>query len=118
MINQAIKIDSMHNIFIFLMQYCVHGTTVNECPKFLSASPAKNNHALLVHDPNSCSPSLTIPLSLDGVTSYFKAQCPSLAEYKDKKYPSITSHPQVPCGTPVLPCTPPKRTAWLTTGDA
>ncbi len=41
MINQAIKIDSMHNILICPMQCCVHGTTVNECPKFLSASPAE-----------------------------------------------------------------------------
>ncbi len=87
MINQAIKINSMHNILICPMQCRVHGTTVNECPKFLSASPAEDNHALLVHDPDSCSPPLTIMLSLDSITSYFKARCPSLLEYEDKNIP-------------------------------
>ncbi len=87
MINQAIKIDSMHNILICPMQCCVHGTIVNECPKFLSASPAEDDHALLVHDPDGCSPPLTIPLSLDGVTSYFEARCPSLSEYEDANIP-------------------------------
>ncbi len=35
MINQSIKINSMHNILICPMQCHVHGTTVNESPKFL-----------------------------------------------------------------------------------
>ena len=87
MINQAIKIDSMHNILICPMQCRVHSTIVNECPKFLSASPAEDDHALLVHDPDGCSPPLTIPLSLDGVTSYFEARCPSLAKYEDESIP-------------------------------
>ncbi len=65
----------------------MHGTLINECPKFLSASPAKDNHALLVHDPDGCSPPLTTLLSLDGITSYFKARCSSLLEYEDKNIP-------------------------------
>ncbi len=80
MINQAIKIDSMHNVLICPMQCRVHGTKVNECPKFLSASPAEDDHALMVHDTDGCSPPLIILLSLDGVTSYFEARCPSLVE--------------------------------------
>ncbi len=74
-INHAIKIDSMSNILVCSMQCQVHGTIENEYPKFLSAQPAEDNHALLVHDPDGCSPplALTIPLSQDGVTSYFKA---------------------------------------------
>ena len=87
MINQAIKIDSMQNILICPMQCRVHGTAVNECPKFLSHRPSEDDHALIVHDPVSCSPPLTIPLSLDGVTSYFEARCPSLAEYEDERIP-------------------------------
>ncbi len=79
MINQAIKIDSKHNILI--------GTTVNECTKFMLYSPAEDDHVLLVHEPNGCSPPLTIPLSLDGVTSYFEARCPSLVEYEDENIP-------------------------------
>ncbi len=69
------------------MQCCVQGTLVNKCHKFLSVSPAKDNHTLLVHDPDGCSPLLAILLSLDSITSYFKAQCPSLAEYDDKNIP-------------------------------
>ncbi len=87
MINQAIKIDSMTNILVCPMQCHVYGTVVIKCPKLLSASPTEDNHALLVHDPNGLSPPLTIPLSLDGVTSYFKARCPSLVEYEAKNIP-------------------------------
>ncbi len=56
MINQTIKIDNMTNILMCPMQCCVHGTIVNKRPKFLSASTTEDNHALLVHDPYSCSP--------------------------------------------------------------
>ncbi len=87
MINQAIKINSMHNILICPMQCCVHGTTVNECPKFLSASPAEDDHALLVYNPDGCSPPHTILLSLNGITSYFDVRCPSLAVYEDENIP-------------------------------
>ncbi len=72
----------------------IHSIIVNKCPKFLSVSPAEGNHVLLVHDPYGCSPPLTILLSLDNVTSYFKARCPSLAEYEDESIPKyhLTSH--------------------------
>ncbi len=73
MINQAIKIDIMTNILVCPMQCQVHGTVVNKCPKFLPPLPSQDNHTLLVHDPVSFGPSLIIPLSLDGVTNYFKA---------------------------------------------
>ncbi len=88
MIDHAIKINSMTNIFICLIQCWVHGTLVNKCPKLLSASPVEYNHALLVHDPDGCNPHLTISLSLDGVTS--------LAEYEDKailKYHLMSESP-------------------------
>ncbi len=62
----------------------MNGTIVIKCPKFLSALPAKDDHALLVHNLDSCSPPLTIMMSLDGVTNYFKARHPCLAEYEDK----------------------------------
>ncbi len=117
MINQAIKIVSMHNILIFPMQCCVHGTTVNECPKFLSVSPDKDDHAIMVHDLNNCSPPLTILLLLDGITSYFEARCTSLAEYEDKSIPKYHLTSESPLWDPSTSCTPPKRTAWLITGE-
>ncbi len=51
----AYKDPIMHSTVILMInqaQCWVHGTKVNKCPKFLSASPAKDNHVLLVHDPN------------------------------------------------------------------
>ncbi len=96
MINQAIKIDNMYRIPIYPMQCCAHGTLVHEYPKFLSASPVEYDHAFLVHDLDGCSPLLTIPVSLNGVTSYFEARCLSLAEYEDKnilKYHFIYKSP-------------------------
>ncbi len=80
-----IKIYSMANILGCPMQCRVHDTVVSKCPKFVSASPAENNQILLVHDHDSCSPPLIILLSLDSVTSYFEARCPSLEENEDEK---------------------------------
>ncbi len=94
MINQAIKIDIMTNILVCPMQCQVHGTVVNKCPKFLPPLPSQDNHTLLVHDPDGCSSPLTIQLSLDGITSYFKAQCPSLLKYEEK---TIPKYPPLPC---------------------
>ncbi len=75
MINQAM--NSVWNILV----------CPNKCPKFLSASPAKDNHALRIHIPDRCNPPLTITLSLGGVTSYFEARWPSLLECEDKNIP-------------------------------
>ncbi len=118
MINQAIKINSMHNILICPMQCGVHFTTVNECRKFLSASPAKDDHALLAHDPNVCSPPLTIPFSLDSVTSTLRQDVPALQSMRMRISPSTISHPKFLHETLLLPCTPPRRITCLITGDA
>ncbi len=93
---QSIKIDGMFNILVCPVQCCIHNTFVSKCPKFLSHHPTEDNHALILHDPNGCSPLLTIPLSLDNVTSYFKGKCSSLAEYEDDtipKYHLMSKHP-------------------------
>ncbi len=84
MINHAIKINSMHNILFCPMQCCVQGTTVNECHKFLSVSSAKDNHALLVHDPNGCSPPLTIVLSLEGIPVTSGPNVPALQSMRTR----------------------------------
>ncbi len=87
MINQAVKIDSMKNTLVCHIQCGVHDIIINKCPKFLSGSHTKDNNALLVHDPNGCSPPLTIPLLLHSITSYFEASYPSLAEYEKERIP-------------------------------
>ncbi len=80
-------IDSMTNILVCPMKCWVHGSEINDCPKFLSSLPSLDDHAILVSDPNGCSPPFTILLSLDGITSYFEDQRPSLLEYEDKRIP-------------------------------
>ncbi len=87
MINHAIKIDSISNILVCPMHCWVHGTVVKKCPKFLSASPIKDGHALLVHDPDGYCPLHTILLSLNSITRYFEARCPSLSKYEDMNIP-------------------------------
>ncbi len=83
MIKEATKIDSMSNILVIPVQCCMNSTAVNECSKFLSYKPTEDDHTLLMDDHDGNSPPLTITLSLDGVTSYFKARCPILTEYED-----------------------------------
>ncbi len=106
-INQAIKIDSMHHILLCPMQCCVHGTTDNECPKFLSASPAGDNHALLVHDPDCCRPPLTIPLSLDSVTHWAHPwqSHPRLLDLWCWSYQWQSHHPNGQCHCQSYVCT-------------
>ncbi len=99
--------NSMAKILVSPMQCQVHSTVVNECHNLLSFLPSKDNHALLVHDHDGCSQPLTIPLSLDGVTSYLKTR-PS---------PSTISHPKAHHGIPWLPCILLRRMAQLITGD-
>ncbi len=79
MINQAIKIDSMTNNLVYSMQCHVYHMVIKKCPKFLSHRPTEEDHALLVHNPDGCSPTITILLSLNSVKHYFKPRCPSCA---------------------------------------
>ncbi len=90
MINKAIKIDSMTKMLVYPVQWCVHGTVVSECSKFLLHSSSEEDHVHLVHGTEGCSPPLTSLLSLDSVTSYFNARCSSLEKYNDKIIPKST----------------------------
>ncbi len=70
MINQIIKIDSMTNILAYKMQ-CRMSTSGKQISIFFPPFSAEEDHLLHVYEPEGHSPPLTIPLSLDGVTSYF-----------------------------------------------
>ena len=63
MINQAILVDSLQNVLLCPMQCHVHGTDIDECPKFLSKIPTDQSHSLTVFDPKDRSPPLLIPFS-------------------------------------------------------
>ncbi len=77
----------MTNILICPIQCQVHGTVIDERPNFLLPKPSEDDHALLVHDPDGCSPPLIILLLLDSITNYFEVRCPSLVDYEYKTIP-------------------------------
>ncbi len=103
MINHAIKIDSMPNILICLMQFKVNGPVVDKCPKFLPASFAQDNHALLfmtlmavAHPSLSCCPWTVLPVT-------WRPYVPAFWSMRTRISPSNISCPKACFGTPLLP---------------
>lgn len=84
-INQAIEIKGLDQVLLCPMQVRMNGITVNEVPKFLLPNPTPTSHAVVLN-PDSAHP-YVIPLSLDGVTSYFSVRKPTAEEYEDDELP-------------------------------
>jgi hypothetical protein len=68
-IHQAIHVPHLDHHLLCLMQCHVNDVIVDEMPKFLASKPTDQMHALTVADPDDPSRTLTMPLSLKGVTS-------------------------------------------------
>jgi hypothetical protein len=68
-INQAIHVPHLDHHLLCPMQCCVNDVIIDETPKFLAIKPTDQTHALTVPDPDDPSQTLTLPLSLRGVTS-------------------------------------------------
>ena len=80
-VNQAIHVpENPHNL-LCPFQMRVNDVKVNDLPKHLSVNPTDETHAVQIPLDNDGNV-LTIPLSLDGVTSYFPTFKPSLEEYE------------------------------------
>ena len=79
-IHQAILIETMENNLLCPMQLRMAGIRVNDKPKFLTHKPTEDDHCICIPDKDEV---IRIPLELKGVTSYFNARKPSLAEYDD-----------------------------------
>jgi len=78
-INQAIHIKSMSNNLLCPMQIRMNDIKVFDCPKFLIENPKDIDHTLTL--PSGNGEDYSIPLSLNGVTSYFPTRKPTQAEY-------------------------------------
>jgi len=79
-IHQAIYIPSLDHNLLCPMQLRLNKIGVNEVPKFLSPNPTNKDHALVI--PQVDGDSFTIPLMLEGVTSYFDSFKPTAAQYE------------------------------------
>ncbi len=78
--HQDIYLETMENHLICPMQCRVIGVVVNDTPKIFVKNPTNKSHAIVVEDLIDPEIELIIPLELDGVTSWFSVQTPSLQE--------------------------------------
>ena len=81
-INQAIHIESMANNLLCVMQLRMNDVKVFDCPKFLTESPTVLSHSLVIPSNEGDDYNVGVPLSLNGVTSYFDTRKPTLHEFE------------------------------------
>ena len=87
-IHQVIKIPHLEHSLLFRMQCRMNGVEINETPCFLEKKKTPNSHAIFIDDPNPISnATVTLPLSLSGVTSYLPVHKTSLKDWYSGKYP-------------------------------
>ena len=83
-INQAIHIPGLKHNLLCPMQVRMNDVLLNETPKFLVENPTDEDHAMIIglyeNDER-----LTVPLALEGVTSYFQTFKPTAALYEAAK---------------------------------
>ena len=100
-VNQAIEVPHLQHHLLCPMQCRMNGVKLNELPKFLADDPDESTHALQVGDPLDSGHPLTIPLSLKGVTSYFRVRKPTIQEWEDEdSYPRIELTAEEPVWDP------------------
>ena len=79
--NQAIHIPGLKHNLLCPMQLRMNDVSVNEIPKFLVENPTEQDHAIMI-DLYENDGRLTVPLSIEGVTSYFPSFKPTTAQYE------------------------------------
>ena len=78
-VHQAIYMPQLEHNLLCPMQLRLNDIEVNEMPKFLSKDPTDAHHSIGI--PTQGDETLTIPLSLDGVTSCFPSFKPTLEQF-------------------------------------
>lgn len=86
--HQVLYFEELDHHLICPMQLRLNDVTVNECPKFLTKSPTLNDHSIQAE-------SLLIPLSLEGVTSYFPVRKPTRIEFEECHRIELTAAEQM-----------------------
>jgi len=71
------------------MQCCVNDVIVDEMTKFLAIKPTDQTHALTVPDPDDPLQTLTLPLSLRGVTSLLHVRNVTADDFYNDEIPRI-----------------------------
>ena len=79
-VHQGIHMPQLEHNLLCPMQLRLNDVWVDEAPKFLAEDPTERTHAIEV--PIGDDDSLVIPLSLDGVTSYFPTFKPTIEQYE------------------------------------
>jgi hypothetical protein len=94
-INQTICIPHLDHYLLCSMQYCMNDVIVDEMPKFLAIKPTDQTHALTVPDPDDPSQTLTLPLTLRGVTLLLHVRNVTADDFYNDDIPRISS-PRTP----------------------
>ena len=81
-VHQATYIPSLHHNLLCPMQMRMNDVKVNEKPKFFCKTPTDESHSLIIQNEDNEEDNLLIPLSLNGVTSYFNTRKPSVEEFE------------------------------------
>lgn len=96
-IHQAIHIPHLPHHLLCPMQCRVNDVVINDLPKFLDPNPSDTSHSILcpVHSLDDDEPvqTVTLPLRLQGVTSYLNVGVPTADEWTSAEYPRLFSLP-------------------------
>jgi hypothetical protein len=88
-INQAIHVTHLDHHLLCPMQCCVNDLIVDKSPKFLAIKPTDQTHALTVPNPDDPSQTLTLPLTLRGVTSLLRVRNVTADDFYNYDIPRI-----------------------------
>ena len=93
--HQCIHVDHLDHHLMCPMQCRMNDVEINETPKFLVKHPTDSSHAIVVDEPDGIAP-LIVPLSINGVTSFFTCRKPTRSEYDDDGVPRINFTAEAP----------------------
>ncbi len=88
-INQAIYVPHLDHHLLCPMQCRVNDVILDEPPKFLAIKPTDQTHALTVPDPDDPSQTLTLPLTLRGLTSLLHMRNVTADDFYNDNIPRI-----------------------------
>ena len=77
-----IRVNHLNHHMLCTMQCLINGIEVNETPKFLLRQPTDKSRAIVVYDPDRETP-MVVPLSINGITSYFPYRKLTRSEFED-----------------------------------
>ena len=83
LVNQAIHMPELNHHLLCPMQIRMNDVMVNDVPKFMTKDATEKTHAIVFGAGSGTGDELIIPLSLQGVTSYFPCRKVTAQEYEN-----------------------------------